>query len=126
MNNRIVPDRMGVMDLMDQVDQPDRRTLSWLRPLHDRVLVRRDSALGETVSGIVIPEVGREKPLKGTVIAVGPGKKDADGVFRETMVRPGDVVLFSASVNVPYPDIFQNGELVMMAEADILGILTLR
>jgi chaperonin GroES len=94
-----------------------------LQPLHDRVLVRRSHEQG-SVGLIIVPDVSREKALRGVVVAVGPGKKDADGVFRETMVRPGDVVIFSASVNVPYADLVEDGDLVMMAEADILGIVS--
>jgi chaperonin GroES len=125
--NVIVPDRVGVAEVsVDQTPKtPPRAAVphgARLRPLHDRVLVRR-FAEETVVGGIIIPSVAREKSLMGEVVAVGPGKKDADGVFRETMVKPGDVVVFSGSVNVPYPDLIEDGELVMMAEADILGVV---
>lgn len=93
-----------------------------LRPLHDRVLVRRMEA--ENNSPIIVPDVAKTKPLRGVVVAVGPGRKNSEGVFQETVVKPGDIVLFTASVDVPYADLVHEGDLVMMAEADILGILS--
>jgi chaperonin GroES len=94
-----------------------------LRPLHDRVLVRRDPPESSSAGGIVIPEVGKVQALTGTVVAAGPGRKDDSGVFHETQVRPGDRVVFNGSVNVNYPDLVKDGDLVMMAEADILGVI---
>lgn len=127
--NRIVPDRIGIYDDFPKsdVELVDSTLKRWatLRPLHDRVLVQRFPADEQTRGGIILPDVGKEKPLRGIVVAAGPGKKEADGVFRETTVKPGDIVLFSASVNVPYADLICDGDLVMMAEADIIGILAL-
>ena len=141
--NNIVPDRIGVFDpsappvhgepgqvgLTSHGTPGQARTGSELektiaiRPLHDRVLVQRDHAPEQTAGEIVVPDQAREKALTGTVIAVGPGTEWADGVFRKTQVKPGDRVMFSLSVNVPYADLVEDGELVMMAERDILGIL---
>src|SRR5579872_214364 len=99
--------------------------LGHIQPLHDRVLVRRDPPEAQTQGGIVIPSVGRTEALRGLVLAVGPGKKDEQGVFHETQVKPGDRVVISGSVNVPYGDLVKDGDLVMMSEADILGIIGL-
>lgn len=138
--NQIVPDRTGVVDAHSERPTRGQRKISrhtqsamfgngesvWssasLQPLHDRVLVRRFAAEAKSGS-IIIPEAARAKALRGVVLAVGPGKKDNDGIFRETMVKAGDEVLFSVSVDVPYADLVHDGDLVMMAEADILGIL---
>lgn len=138
--NQIVPDRTGVVDAHSERPTRGHRKISqhtqsaifgntepgWssasLQPLHDRVLVRRFAEEAKSGS-IIIPEAARAKALRGVVLAVGPGKKDNDGIFRETMVKAGDEVLFSASVDVPYADLVHDGDLVMMAEADILGIL---
>lgn len=142
--NQIIPDRIGVAnahpevtgyrpqgtDCGDQMvevsmsrDDGQAMRLS-LKPLHDRVLVQRDVTETTTSGGIIVPHIAREKALRGTVLAAGPGKRDAHGIFQPTAVKPGDRVVFSASVNVPYPDLVEDGELVMMSEADILGILT--
>ncbi len=102
---------------------PNYQILMKLRPLHDRVLVRRDADSETSGGGIIVPHIAQEKALRGTVIAAGPGKRDANGVFQSTMVKPGDRVVFSGSVNMPYPDLVEDGDLVMMSEADILGIL---
>ena len=122
--NTIVPDRVGIVDFeaTGQRPQATAKALSSLHPLHDRVLVRRIEEPSK--SSIIIPEVAKTKPLRGVVVAVGPGRKNSDGVFQETMVKPGDIVLFTASVDVPYADLVHDGDLVMMSEGDILGILS--
>lgn len=88
--------------------------------INDRVLVRR---LADPEGTIVVPDIAQTKPLRGVVISVGPGKLRGKH-FQRTEVQPGDVVMFSASVDKTYPDIVQEGELVMMMEGDILGVLT--
>ncbi|MCE5173861.1 MAG: co-chaperone GroES [Bacteroidales bacterium] len=85
-----------------------------LQPLSDRVLVRPAAAEQKTASGIIIPDSAKEKPLKGEVIAVGPGTKD------ETMqVRVGDVVLFGKYAGT---EIEVDGEkLLIMRQSDIFA-----
>ena len=85
-----------------------------LQPLSDRVLVRPAAAEQKTASGIIIPDSAKEKPLKGEVLAVGPGTKD------ETMqVRVGDVVLFGKYAGT---EIEVDGEkLLIMRQSDILA-----
>ena len=82
-----------------------------LRPLHDRVLVRRQESAHKTASGIVIPDAASGKPDQGEVIAVGPGEVLKDGKVRPLDVKVGDKVLFgkyaSASRQVA-------GELIVM------------
>ena len=65
-----------------------------LRPLHDRVIVKRLDNERKTASGIVIPESAAEKPDQGEVLAVGPGKKNEDGKVSPMDVKVGDKVLF--------------------------------
>ena len=64
-----------------------------VKPLQDRILVKRRDAEEKTKGGIIIPETGKEKPLEAEVIAVGPGKKNDDGKLIEPEVKKGDRIL---------------------------------
>ena len=92
-----------------------------LRPLHDRVIVKRLDNERTTASGIVIPESAAEKPDQGEVIAVGPGKKAEDGKVTPVDVKAGDKVLFGKyagqAVNV------DGEELLVIREDEILAII---
>ena len=87
-----------------------------IKPLADRVLVEPLEAETKTASGIIIPDTAKEKPQRGTVVAVGPGKKDDP-----TTVKPGDVVLYGkysgTELNV------EGSDYLMMRESDILAIV---
>lgn len=97
--------------------------LAGLQPLADRVLVRR-IADAEAVSIIVAPEVAKGPKLKGVVEAVGPGKTDEDFVFHPTVVKPGDVVYFSPTLDeFGYGDVLKDGDLILIQEADILFLV---
>ena len=86
-----------------------------IRPLSDRVLVRPDAAEEVTISGIIIPDTAKEKPLKGTVLAAGNGNKD-----EEMVVKEGDVVLYGKYAGT---EIEVDGEkLLIMRQSDILAI----
>ena len=65
-----------------------------LRPLHDRVIIKRLEAETKSAGGIVIPDTATEKPIKGEVVAVGTGKILEDGKVRPVGVKAGDIVLF--------------------------------
>lgn len=91
------------------------------KPLQDRVLVRREPEV-EQVGSILIPDMAKEKCLRGEVLAVGPGKI-IDGQLHATQVKAGQTVLLSPSVNRNWPDILEGSGIVMIQEADILGIL---
>ncbi|MDD2408861.1 MAG: co-chaperone GroES [Tepidiphilus sp.] len=92
-----------------------------IRPLHDRVIVKRLESERKTASGIVIPDTAGEKPDQGEVIAVGNGKILEDGSVRPMSVKPGDKVLFGKyagqSVKV------EGEELLVLREEDILGVI---
>ena len=92
-----------------------------IRPLHDRVIVKRIEEDQKTKGGIIIPDTAKEKPQMGEVIAAGPGKRTEDGKLIELDVKKGDKVLFAKySGN----DIKIEGEeLLIMREDDILGII---
>lgn len=92
-----------------------------LRPLHDRVLVKRLEAKEVMKGGIIIPDTAKEKPQEGEVIAVGPGKIGDDGKIRPMNVKAGNRILFGkyAGNDVKIDD----EEYVIMREDDILGVL---
>jgi chaperonin GroES len=99
-----------------------RRTAMKIRPLHDRVIVRRIEEDQRTKGGIIIPDTAKEKPQMGEVIAAGPGKKTEDGKLVPIDVKKGDKVLFTKYAG---SDIKIEGEeLLIMREEDILGIIT--
>lgn len=87
-----------------------------IKPLADRVVVKPADAEEKTASGIIIPDTAKEKPQKGTVVAVGPGKKD-----EPMTVKAGDSVLYGkysgTEINIDGED------LLIMRESDILGIV---
>ena len=66
-----------------------------LRPLHDRVLIKRTDSEEKTAGGIIIPDTAKEKPMEGEVVAVGNGKVLSDGQLSKPEVQVGDKVLFS-------------------------------
>lgn len=92
-----------------------------IRPLHDRVVVRRLEDERTTAGGIVIPDSAAEKPMRGEIIAVGQGKALDNGDVRNLAVKVGDVVLFGKYSGT---EIKLNGEeLVVMREDDIMAVV---
>jgi len=92
-----------------------------LRPLQDRVLIRRVVAETKTPGGIFIPDTAQEKPAEGEVLAVGPGRRDDAGKLHPLDIKPGDRVLFGKWSG---SEIKLAGEdLIVMKETDILGVL---
>ncbi|HAB07731.1 MAG: co-chaperone GroES [Alloalcanivorax venustensis] len=92
-----------------------------IRPLHDRVLVRREEEETKTAGGIVLPGSAAEKPSRGEVIAVGNGKIQENGDVRALDVKAGDKVIFGQySGNTVKVD---GEELLIMSEAEILAVI---
>jgi chaperonin GroES len=92
-----------------------------IRPLGDKVLIKRLEAEEKTKGGIVLPDAAKEKPQKGTVLAVGDGKLLKDGKRAEFQVKKGDTVLFASYAGT---EIKVDGqELMLMEESDVLAIL---
>ena len=92
-----------------------------LRPLQDRVIVKQSEAEEKTKSGIVLPDTAKEKPTKGKVIAVGPGKLDDKGKPMEIGLRGGDTVYYGKYSGT---DVEVDGEkFVILRESDVLGVL---
>lgn len=92
-----------------------------VRPLHDRILVRRMAEEQKTSGGIIIPETAKEKPQRGEIVAAGKGRVMEDGKTLPLEVRVGDKVLFAKYSGT---ELKLNGEeYLMMREEDILGII---
>ena len=92
-----------------------------LRPLQDRIIVKRLEEESKTAGGIFIPETAKEKPQRGEVIAVGNGKKTEDGKVLPIDVKVGDKVLFGKYAGTEIK--IDGEELLIMREDDILGII---
>ncbi|WP_122156398.1 co-chaperone GroES [Paraburkholderia sp.] len=92
-----------------------------LRPLHDRVIVKRLDQETKTASGIVIPESAAEKPDQGEVIAVGPGKRDNDGKRIEPDLKVGERVLFGKYAGQQVK--VDGTDLLVLREEDIVAVV---
>ncbi len=92
-----------------------------IRPLHDRVIVKRLEEVRTTASGIVIPDTATEKPDQGEVIAVGPGKKDENGKVIALDVKVGDKVLFGKYAGQAVK--VDGQELLVMREEALMGVV---
>lgn len=92
-----------------------------IRPLHDRVIVRRLEEETRTPGGIVIPDTAKEKPIQGQVIAVGKGKLLESGDVRPLDVKPGDKVLFGKYSGTEIK--LDGEEHIIMREEDVLGVI---
>ena len=92
-----------------------------IRPLHDRVLLKRLDDKQESSGGIIIPDTAREKPIMGEVLAVGPGARDETGHVVPLDVKAGNRVVFGKYAGT---EVKLDGEdLVILKEADVFGIL---
>ena len=93
-----------------------------IRPLQDRILVKRIEAETKTKGGIIIPDSAKEKPIEGLVVAVGSGKVGDDGKARPIEVKAGDKILFGkySGTEVKIDDI----EHLIIREEDVLGVIS--
>ena len=92
-----------------------------VKPLHDRVLVRRVGSEEKTAGGIIIPDTAQEKPMEGEVLAVGPGARGEDGKLHPLDVSKGDRILFGKWSGTEVT--VEGEELLIMKESDVMGIL---
>jgi len=95
--------------------------MSKIRPLGDKVLVRRVEAEKKTAGGIVLPDAAKEKPKRGKIIAVGEGRLLDDGKRAKMQVKKGDEVLFSSYAGTEIT--VGKKEMMIMSEDDILAII---
>ena len=92
-----------------------------IRPLQDRVIVKRMQEEEKTKGGIIIPDTAKEKPIEGQILAVGNGKILEDGSVRKLDIKVGDKVLFSKYAGTEIK--IDGEEHLMMREEDILGVI---
>jgi chaperonin GroES len=92
-----------------------------VRPLHDRILVKRGSEEEKTKGGIIIPDNAKEKPAQGEVIAVGNGRRDEAGKLIGLEVKSGDRILFGKYAGTEIK--IDGDDFLIMREEDVLGIV---
>ena len=92
-----------------------------IRPLQDRVIVKRVAEEERTKGGIIIPDTAKEKPIEGQVLAVGNGKVMEDGKVRSLDVKAGDIILFTKYAGTEVK--LDGEEHLIIREEDILGVV---
>ncbi len=95
--------------------------MSKIRPLHDRLIVKRLEEDSKTKGGIIIPDSAKEKPLEAKVIAVGNGKILEDGKVRPLDIKAGDTILFSKYSGTEIK--IDGEEHLILREEDVLGVI---
>jgi chaperonin GroES len=94
-----------------------------LKPIGDRIIVRRQAAEEKTSGGIILPDTAKNKPQRGEVIAVGPGKLKPDGKRAAMQLKVGDQVLFTSWAGDEYQDRARKDEILVMHEGDVLCVI---
>jgi chaperonin GroES len=92
-----------------------------IRPLHDRVLVRRVDEEETSAGGIILPDTAKEKPMEGEIVAVGKGARNENGKIEPLDVKKGDRILFGKWSGTEVK--LDGEELLVMKESDIMGII---
>jgi chaperonin GroES len=94
-----------------------------LKPLGDRVIVRRHASEDKSTGGILLPDAAKKKPQKGIVLSVGPGKLTKDGSRRGLQVKEGDTILFTTWAGDEFKEHGKEDQILVMHEEDILAVL---
>ena len=95
-----------------------------LKPLNDRIIIRREASNDKSAGGIIIPEAAKQKPQRGTILAVGPGKLNRKTGARIPLdVKVGDVVLFTSWAGDEFKDKKSTGEVLIMHQDDVMAII---
>ncbi len=94
-----------------------------IKPLGDRIVVRREESEGKTAGGIFLPDSAKSKPQRGKVLAVGPGRMLKDGTRRPLQVKEGDLVLFTTWAGDEFKEHRAQEAILVMREEDILAVL---
>jgi chaperonin GroES len=93
-----------------------------VKPLGDRIVVRRQEASEKTAGGILLPDTAKDKPQKGKILAVGAGRMLKDGSRKGLQVKVGDTVIFTNWAGDEYKD-GKTGEILLMREEDVLAVI---
>jgi chaperonin GroES len=94
-----------------------------VKPLGDRIVVRRFEAEDKTAGGIVLPDTAKNKPQKGKVLAVGPGRLLKDGKRRGMQVKEGDTVIFTVWAGDEFKQHTTGDNILLMREEDVLAVI---
>jgi chaperonin GroES len=95
-----------------------------LKPIGDRIIVRREASDDKTAGGIILPDTAKQKPQRGTILAVGPGKVNKKTGKRQPMqLKAGDKVLFTSWAGDEFKDRKEAGEVLVMHEEDVLAVI---
>jgi chaperonin GroES len=94
-----------------------------LKPIGDRIVVRRSEAEAKTKGGVLLPDTAKNKPQKGKVVAAGPGRLGKDGQRRPLQVKPGDTVLFTAWAGDEFREQSTGDAILVMREEDVLAVV---
>ena len=97
-----------------------------LKPLNDRIIIRREASNDKSAGGIIIPEAAKQKPQRGTILAVGPGKLNKKTGARIPLdLKVGDVVLFTSWAGDEFKDRAATavGDILLMHEGDVLCVM---
>jgi chaperonin GroES len=94
-----------------------------LKPVGDRIVVRRSEGQEKSKGGILLPDSAKEKPQKGKVLAVGSGRVMKDGKRRPLQVKEGDVILFTAWAGDEFHERGSSDAILVMREEDVLAVL---
>ena len=93
-----------------------------IKPLADRIVVQRQESEGKTAGGIFLPDNAKEKPQRGKVLAVGPGRLLKDGTRRPLQVKEGDSVIFTTWAGDEFRD-RKHDTILLMREEDVLAVI---
>ena len=94
-----------------------------LKPVGDRLIVQRVESQEKTAGGILLPDTAKQKPQRGKVLAVGPGRMKKDGSRAEPKVKVGDTILFTNWAGDEYKEKPTGNEILVMREEDVLAVL---
>jgi chaperonin GroES len=94
-----------------------------IKPLGDRIVIRRVQEEDKTKGGILLPDTAKKKPQKGKILAVGPGKMLKDGTRRPLQVKEGDTVLFTSWAGDEFREGSKPDQVLLMREEDVLAVL---
>jgi chaperonin GroES len=94
-----------------------------IKPLGDRIVIRRVQEEDKTKGGILLPDTAKKKPQKGKILAVGPGKLLKDGSRRPLQVKEGDTVLFTSWAGDEFREGAKPEQILLMREEDVLAVL---